>query len=465
MRAITGLLILTLALVAPANVFALIMGGEGNTPVTDPGWPKGAAGIFNHVDRAAWWEGPPFGGGEWHAECRGDTKVLNAVLIEFAKLDVTTKRVVVHDGFGSSFWLAPNQEPEKLAPARIDWTFQVWQPDRWENLHKLPVNLNPTAASDKSPPAQIDVFTANIHWADVVIPAGMEVIDQRLEAHGFNDDDGFVIEGRAADILTSLSVLATMQLQRIEPQKTGGYLYPVAAEAKTNPQGRWVVKNLEAGWYRVVVEAEGFVPRVAGHVIVDTQPQWKSFDTTLARSALVSGRVTDESGKPLADVEVRFDGVASLSGERYEPPIDSAIKTDSAGRFHTDHLPVGKTTIWIHKAGYCRPGLGLSIAAPADDIELKMVRSTNVRVTVDFGSKPRPADYLVKIEPEGGEAVGKYGGSGSINEKNEIAFKSVPPGKYTLKGQPNPSSAEQSTEPLLIDLKGGDDVELVIKPR
>ena len=67
---------------------ALITGGEGNTPVADPGWPKGAAAIFNNPARIAWWEGPPFGGGQWHAECRGDAKALNAVLADFAKLDV-----------------------------------------------------------------------------------------------------------------------------------------------------------------------------------------------------------------------------------------------------------------------------------------------------------------------------------------------------------------------------------------
>ena len=71
--------------------------------------PEGAAAIFNHPGRVAWWEGPPFGGGQWHAECRGDAKALNAVLADFAKLDVKIKRVVVHDGTGHSFWLAPNQ--------------------------------------------------------------------------------------------------------------------------------------------------------------------------------------------------------------------------------------------------------------------------------------------------------------------------------------------------------------------
>ena len=63
--------------ICTSSAFALIEGGEGNTPINDPGWPKGAAEIFNHKGRTAWWVGPPFGGGEWHSECKGDVAALN----------------------------------------------------------------------------------------------------------------------------------------------------------------------------------------------------------------------------------------------------------------------------------------------------------------------------------------------------------------------------------------------------
>ena len=89
-----------------------------------------------------------------------------------------------------------------------------------------------------------------------------------------------------------------------------------------------------------------------------------------------------------------------------------------------------------------------------------MIQAGRVLVTVDFTWKERPAGYIVNIEPEGGEAVGKYGGSGNIDAKNQIAFDQVPPGRYVLKGQPNPSSGDQRTEPVTIDLKGGQTTEV-----
>jgi len=454
-----GLLILFLAAV-PREASALIVGGEGNKPVADPGWPKGAAAIFNTSARIAWWEGPPFGGGQWHAECRGDAAALGAVLEEFAKLDVKSKRIVLHDGIGHSFWLAPNNEPEKLAAARMDWVFMVWHPSNWERLHKMSPDLNPTEHEDNSPPSQIDVFTGSLRWADVKVPKGLEVIDQRLEGHGFTIADGVVLEGKVTDLATKKPIAAKMLLQRVEPQKKGGYLYPIVAEATSDADGHWVLRKAPAGWYRAVVEAEGFVPRVAGYARFDEQPRWQAFDCGLSRSSPVSGRITDDEGKPLADVEVRLHDVVPASGGRYESPDEYAFKTDIEGRFRAEQVPAGKATIWLRKPGYCRPGLGQPVTTPKTDVELIMIRAASLRVTVDFAGKERPPGYIVSIQPEGGEAVGTFGGSGNIDAKNQMAFDNVPPGRYLLRGQPNPSSGDQRTEPVTVELKGGQAAEV-----
>ena len=464
-RIATGLLIALLALAIPREAPALITGGEGNQPVADPGWPGGAAAIFNHQGRIAWWEGPPFGGGQWHAEGRGDARALTFVLADFAKVDARTRRVVVHDGAGHSFWLAPNREPEKLGAAKIDWAFTVWQPANWERLHAMAADLNPTDPADASPPAQFDVYTAGIRWADVAVPEGVEVIDRRLAAHGFTAADGAVLEGKVTDLATGAPLAAVMRLQRVEPRPKGGFAYPVVAEAKADAHGRWVLKQAPAGWVRVVVEADGFVPRVAGHTRLDGQPHWEPFDGGLARPAPVAGRVTDEAGKPLADVEVRLDDVRPAAGGRYETPSGYRFKTDAAGRFRAEQVPVGKASIWLRKPGYCRPGLAQPIETPRADVELQMMKSASVRVTVDFTGKERPGGYLVKMTPEGGDVIGSYGGSGDLDSKNQMAFKMVPPGRYVLSGRPNPGSDREQTAPVTVDLKPGDAAEVTLKAK
>ncbi len=467
-KAAAVLLALAMVAVPSREASALIMGGEGNKPVVDPGWPKGAAAIFNHPSRIAWWEGPPFGGGQWHAECRGNAGALNVALADFARLDAKTKRVVVHDGVGRSFWLDANRNPAKKDAARMDWVFMVWQPANWEHLRRMPADFNPVDPDDtaKSPPAQIDVFTGgDLRWSDVHVPEGIEVVDRRLVAHGFTAADGVVIEGKVVDLATQRPLAARMRLQRVEPQPKGGYRYPVAAEAVADAQGRWVLKKAPAGWHRVVVEADGFVPRVVGYAQFDDEPLWSSFDGELARPGPVSGRVTDDAGRPLADVAVQFQHVEAGAGGRYETTHEASTKTDADGRFRYEGVPVGRATIWVRKPGYVRPGLGLPIKTPADDVALSMTKSSGVRVTVDFGGKVRPAGYMVKIEPEGGEAVGKYGGAGDVDAKGQIAFEGVPPGRYVLRGQPNPTTGNQTAEPITVDLKGGQTAEVTLRAK
>src|SRR5262245_15823338 len=234
-------LLLSAAIVAVTGPkgFALLIGGVGNAPMRDPGWPEGAAAIFNTSARIAWWEGPPFGGGQWHAECRGDAKALSAVLADFAKLDVKNKRIVVHDGVGHSFWLNMNNEPAKRDAAKMDWRFMVWQPGNWQRLRKLPADLNPTGPGDDKdgPPAQIDVYTGgNIKWADVTVPKGLKIVDQRLEAHGFKVKDGLVLEGKVIDLATNKPIAAKMRLVETQKGKTVG-------QATADAEGRWVLKK------------------------------------------------------------------------------------------------------------------------------------------------------------------------------------------------------------------------------
>jgi hypothetical protein len=42
--------------------------------------------VANLKSRVGWWEGPPFGGGEWHFLYRGDQAAFEATLAAFAAI-------------------------------------------------------------------------------------------------------------------------------------------------------------------------------------------------------------------------------------------------------------------------------------------------------------------------------------------------------------------------------------------
>ena len=156
-----------------------IGGASGDKPVSNQNWPAGADAVFNVTARVAYWEGPPFGGGQYHVECRGDARQLSEVLAAFDRVKAKTKRVVVHDGIGQSFWLNPSGDPAKQLAARIDWTFTVWDRASWRRSID-PKNERKPDDEALEPLAQIDVFTGgNVTWSDVAVPKGLRIVDER----------------------------------------------------------------------------------------------------------------------------------------------------------------------------------------------------------------------------------------------------------------------------------------------
>ena len=65
----------------------------------------------------------------------------------------------------------------------------------------------------------------------------------------------------------------------------------------------------------------------------------------------------------------------------------------------------------------------------------------------------------------GGDRIGAYGGVGQINAKNQMTFENVPAGRYVFSGRPNPSSDNQETNPITVDLKGGETAKVILNAK
>jgi hypothetical protein len=172
---IAALAALVLLFGSISSSLADIGGSTSDEEISNKNWPEGADTVFNFKGRVASWDGPPLGGGHWHAECRGDAKQLSDVLAAFERIKAQDKRVVVHDGVGQSFWLNPNRDPAKKDAAKIDWTFQVWDRVSWER------SVGAIGKGEEAEPlTQIDVYTeGDVNWKDVVVPKGLTVVDKR----------------------------------------------------------------------------------------------------------------------------------------------------------------------------------------------------------------------------------------------------------------------------------------------
>ncbi|MEM8734887.1 MAG: carboxypeptidase-like regulatory domain-containing protein [Planctomycetota bacterium] len=462
----------TLWLVATSSPCqAMITGGKGNKPLPDPGWPKGADKVFNWPTRIAWWEGPPFGGGQWHAESKGDAKVLNEVLEAFAEIDAPKKRLIVNEGIGYSFWLDPNGSKRADRTTKIDWEFTIWVPERWALQMRLPADMSAVQSSkDESPVPQLTIYAASVRYSELRIPKGIEIIDNRMEAHGYTRDDGRVIEGRVTDSKTGLPVAAHIQVERVTPKPTGGYDYEKAESTQADSDGKWHFKNFPDKWSRIIISAEGYAPRVAKYVKFDRQPGWTPVITTLGKSCEVHGMVQTPDGRPLESVEVRVSGitVAGESAEYKLPDGYSIAKTNSTGEFSFASLPSGLGRLLPYHPGHVHIGLRSPSKFPDDDIVIELSQAGTLEVKVKF-DPPRAGGYIVNIAPKGakagGEMVGSWGGSSNLDENDTVLFKNIPPGEYVVHGRPNPGSNLEQTEDALVKIEGGKEASIEIKAK
>jgi hypothetical protein len=78
---------------------------------------------------------------------------------------------------------------------------------------------------------------------------------------------------------------------------------------------------------------------------------------------------------------------------------------------------------------------------------------------IKFPDDTHAVDYVVQIAPESGAKVGLWSGSAAADAHNTVEFHDVPAGRYRISARPNPSSGDDQTEELVVELKGGQTLE------
>jgi hypothetical protein len=183
----------------PGTVSALILSSRGNAPVRDAGWPEGALAVANLESRLGWFEGPPFGGGEWHFFYKGDTAAFKEALEAFAAIRAPALDLVIQDG--------PGSEDSILHLPQVDWTFRVWVPAQWNRLYNDPtfpmLAIREGRFHKPVEPPCMTVFAGpgGVDWRQVAFPPQVHVRDARASASGVDLSGGSVFQfGEASTI-------------------------------------------------------------------------------------------------------------------------------------------------------------------------------------------------------------------------------------------------------------------------
>ena len=293
---------------------------------------------------------------------------------------------------------------------------------------------------------------------------------------------------------------------RISGQAAGNRL------ATTDAQGRYEVRDLPAGRYTIAAAKGGFVSLQFGQKrpsesgtpldVADGQVIDKLV-IALPRGSVISGRITDEFGEPVANAVVSAMRYGFAAGTRRLMPAggqNARDTTDDQGHFRLFGLSPGEYVVSAsfrtggeaidpagENTGYAAtfyPGttnvaeaqrVSVAIGQEQGSVHFSLVATRLVRVTgTVLNSQGTPiAEGGVMLSPSGGRAAvpaptGSI--SGAIDRTGQFRVMNVPPGRYIAQVRPGrgregvPATREFGRQEITVGPQDLDGVVLVTAP-
>jgi hypothetical protein len=261
------------------------------------------------------------------------------------------------------------------------------------------------------------------------------------------------ISGRVFDASTKAPI------RRAQIQGTNDELF---VDAVSDDEGRFQLTNLPPGRWRVTVSKGGYFSWQPGQrrpfdpppPITLARGQRVTADVPLSRGGVITGRVYDDMGEPLAGLRVRVYRGRMAAGHRRLEDVGAADQTDDTGAYRIFGLPPGDyyvaaslrmaPTDSVVQTTYSPtyyPGTGELAAAQRIRVELGTestaifpllpVRNVTVSGTV-FTSSGGPANAFLTLVSETAELGVPLGIGGVTQADGTFTIPDVPPGRYTL---------------------------------
>jgi hypothetical protein len=313
-------------------------------------------------------------------------------------------------------------------------------------------------------------------------------------------DSGAVVRGR---IVAADTGRALRRAQITAAPESGSDNRTVS----TNADGRYEIKDVPEGRYRISVNRSGYLPlqygqhrpleqakllEVVGRGAVD------HVDFALPKMGLIAGRITDEGGDPIAGVMVLAMRSMYFEGQRRLLSAGGfGIRTDDAGQYRLSGLVPGTYYVmastgetWtVHAKGQDEvmgfrptyfPGTGnvsdarrvsVGIGQQARDIDFSLTPGPTAKVSgtaVDSHGRPlagRTVGLVQSFRGAAGGAGNFDAGKGSVAPDGTFTIKNVPPGEYKLqaRGPASDAGGDEEAAAATVVVNGVDvnDVALI----
>ena len=400
----------------PAPALMMVSSG-GREAVADRGWPEGVVEFANLPSRCRWvhCEGN-FGWQSYTLEYRGDAAAFNEALVWFTGIRAPRLELAVREGPGKAAWSDDDDPPVdwSFSPTEA-WTFHAYHnAPNWRHDHRLPDEPVPL------PPPRVTLFVRpdGIQWRDVVVPPGIQVIDERTPA------EKGALTGSVYDMGTGKPIREAV-VHLYHREKDAKKVRPTPVDE----HGRFRVEDVPEGrGYNVYVEADGYAPR---HTGVYRGRTTEHREVYLAPAASAAGKVIDTNGDPVPELRIRVRDARGFDGQVYAPVEDrDFIPTDEEGRFLFTDLPEGYFSIAIDRRSDWLLLSGDLHRAPADDIRLLVARAGIRGKVVDHTGKPVSAEVAVRPLGDSVFAASSFGARS--DEDGLFVRTDLAPGEYAV---------------------------------
>jgi 5-hydroxyisourate hydrolase-like protein (transthyretin family) len=281
--------------------------------------------------------------------------------------------------------------------------------------------------------------------------------------------------------------------------------------ASTDAGGKFLLTNIEPGRYRVTADRTGFVRSEYGArvssmpgmtITVAPGQAVKGVEIKLMPHAVISGRVLDEDGDPVANVNVQALRRQYARGRRQLMPTAS-VTTNDLGEYRLFGLAAGRYYVSARASGMMRmmsaaafnagsaarsapgeesyvatyyPGVNdpaaaaVVIANPGDalrGVDIQLLRSRTVRISGRIVNNTGVAGRHVMLDlrpRDSGSYAGRVGGS-ARGADGRFELRGVAPGSYVLTAVLFVDNKYYSARvPVDVGAVNVDDIQLQLAP-
>ncbi len=279
------------------------------------------------------------------------------------------------------------------------------------------------------------------------------VADAQTRRSAVSRSGGGAIVGQVFDAATNAPI------RRAQIQGTNNEIF---VDALSDDEGRFQLINLAQGEWRVTVSKGGYFTWQPGQrrpfdpppPIPIRRGQRITTNVPLSRGGVITGRVSDESGEPLAGLRVRVYRAKMVKGYRRLEDVGAADQTDDTGAYRIFGLPPGDyyvaaslrmappdSVVQTTYSPTYYPGTGELAEAQRIRVDLGTestaifpllpVRTVSVTGTA-ISSSGGPANAFLNLESDAAEFGTPLGIGGATLPDGTFTIPDVPPGRYTL---------------------------------